>query len=623
MTGDDTGTTKPYLAGLDGLRAIAVTAVVLYHLFPALLPGGFVGVDVFFVISGFLITTLLLAEHARTGRVRLREFWVRRARRLLPALFLVIGVASSVALLVGGDVLVGLDRQIVGAGTFTNNWLEMAAGSDYFDATTLHVFTNFWSLAVEEQFYAVWPFVVVGLLGLPVLAWRHRAGALTALLLALGSAAWMAVVFDGANATRVHYGTDTHAVGLMLGAALAFRRDRRHATPTGDPGSGPARRRLTQALGLLSLAALVGLMIWLPERAAVTYRGGLALASLLTAVVIVASVGQRGVLRRLLESAPLRWLGLHSYGIYLWHWPVIVLLRHALPADVPGSTTALVAGVATLAAAAASYRHLEEPVRRLGVRAFLRRGVRKEAIVAGRSGTGWRLPAHPFLLVACALVAMTTAAVVGAPATTQAQRQVAEGQRVIAHAGPVPARRPEQHPAATSTPPAPLAPQPYHPITGSSITLVGDSVALASAGELQARFPGIYIDAKVSRSMRQGGLETIERLRSAGSLRRVLVVALGTNGAFGDGNLDRLLSEVGKERKVVFVTAHAARDWVRANNDALRAVVGRYPNVRVAEWDAAIRARPGGLASDGIHPNRVGVAIYADCVQAALAQMKQ
>jgi peptidoglycan/LPS O-acetylase OafA/YrhL len=173
------------LRGLDGLRAIAVTTVIAFHLTPGLLPGGYVGVDVFFVISGFLITTLLLRERADTGRVALRAFWARRARRLLPALALVVLVACTSALVIGGDVLVRIGTQVLGAATFSYNWLGIASETSYFDTTTPELFRNLWSLAVEEQFYLIWPFVVLVLVLVP---WRWARVALVAAL-AVGSIA--------------------------------------------------------------------------------------------------------------------------------------------------------------------------------------------------------------------------------------------------------------------------------------------------------------------------------------------------------------------------------------------------------------------------------------------------
>jgi len=214
-------TTTPrsfHVAGLDGVRAIAVVLVILFHLSPGAVTGGFIGVDLFFVVSGFLITSLLLREYAAAGRISLRGFWTRRARRLLPALVLLLLACSTAAYAIGGDVLVGIGQQLLGAITFSSNWLFLAASSNYFDATTPELFRNLWSLAVEEQFYLVWPLLLVLVL-LRVPRWVRIAAAA---VLAVGSAAWMAALFTPDNATRVYYGTDTHFFGIAIGAALAF-----------------------------------------------------------------------------------------------------------------------------------------------------------------------------------------------------------------------------------------------------------------------------------------------------------------------------------------------------------------------------------------------------------------
>ncbi|MFK4808377.1 acyltransferase family protein, partial [Microbacterium sp. ZW CA_36] len=241
-------------AGLDGMRAIAVTLVVVYHLFPPhVLPGGFLGVDVFFVISGFLITSLLLREHTATGRVALGRFWQRRARRLLPALAVVVAVCSALAWLIGGDVLVDLDAQVLGAATFSYNWVSIGGGGGYFAAATPELFRNFWSLAVEEQFYLVWPLVFPLFLLLPR-AWARIAAAFA---LAAGSAAWMGVVVSsGGDLTRAYFGTDTHAFGLLLGVGLAFLLAPLSRARWAD---SRAARRLTGAAGALAVAGLVAL----------------------------------------------------------------------------------------------------------------------------------------------------------------------------------------------------------------------------------------------------------------------------------------------------------------------------------------------------------------------------
>jgi peptidoglycan/LPS O-acetylase OafA/YrhL len=267
----------PRIRGLDGLRALAVAAVVGYHLEPARLPGGFVGVDMFFVVSGFLITTLLLREIGSTSWIDLPRFWTRRARRLLPALLLVLLVSVPVARLVEPDLTVGIGRQVLGALTFSTNWLEISAGSDYFDETAPELLRPLWSLAIEEQFYVVWPLLVVLLL-VAVRSgwWRTRivvAGAVV-------SAGAMALLYPaGDDPTRVYYGTDTHAFGLLLGAAVTLRWVR----------AGPLLRGVrAHLLPLLAFAGLGALWLGLRSESALTYPGGLLAASLLTLVLVLA-----------------------------------------------------------------------------------------------------------------------------------------------------------------------------------------------------------------------------------------------------------------------------------------------------------------------------------------------
>ncbi|MDO9589606.1 MAG: acyltransferase, partial [Microcella sp.] len=210
------------LAGLDGLRALAIVLVLAYHLFPGLAPGGFIGVDIFLVVSGYLITALLIAEHRADGRIRLKRFWARRARRLLPALVVVVAVTTTIAAVIGGDVLVGIGWQLAGALTFSSNWWSIANGSSYLDQTSPELFRHFWSLAVEEQFYLLWPLAVIALLAVPL---RHLRIALP-LAIAVASAVAMALLagdpaVDPTPASAAYYSTLTHGFGLLLGAGLA------------------------------------------------------------------------------------------------------------------------------------------------------------------------------------------------------------------------------------------------------------------------------------------------------------------------------------------------------------------------------------------------------------------
>jgi len=604
MPTDDTPALRPAarVAGLDGLRAFAVVVVVLFHLTPGVAIGGFLGVDVFFVVSGFIITRLLLLEHLATGGIRLRGFWARRARRLLPALVVLLLACSTAALAVGGDVLVGLGGQLLASLTFSSNWYFIATGSDYFAGAVPELFRNLWSLAVEEQFYLLWPLVLL------VVVLRMSRGGRIALLAGAtaASALAMALLLTPGQPTAVYYGTGTHAFGLTLGALLAVvsRWWPVHALEW--------PRAARRGLGVAGVAALAGLLVLtavMPGDADWTYRGGLLAVAVLTAVLIAAFLVPGSPLVRAIDIAPLRWIGERSYGIYLWHWPVFILLAAALPTwtgdPVLVWVLGAIAAAITVVAAAVSFRFVETPVRRDGFRATWRAwvaGWRRSRLAAVASGV--------VLLLAVGGVAGTAAAVVMQPDSGEVERRVEAGEHAI-HETPSPSPTPD----AT---PEPMGPP--QELRGDQITAVGDSVMLAAVPELQAAFPGIQIDAAVSRQMSTApGI--LRSLRDAGALRPVVVVALGTNGSVGDATLAEIRDILGPERELVLVTAQAPRGWIPGVNEKLAAFAWQYRNIELADWHTAIQPHLDELARDQVHFGHVGATIFTATITEALQRL--
>lgn len=647
-----TSSVRPYeanrryiLPGLDGLRAIAVLLVIVYHFWPTVLPGGMIGVDIFFVISGFLITSLLLREGALNGRIALGSFWVRRARRLLPAIALMILVLGPVSLIVGGDIQVNLGRQLLGAATFSSNWISIFAGNDYFAQTSPELFTNFWSLAVEEQFYVLWPLLIVASGLLLGRRWRHFSAVMVlGILASLGVAAFL--LMNGTPISRIYYGTDTHLYGLLLGALLAFARPWSLYPPMGKK----ALYRVAQPFGLiaftrvmvswLSLFALIPYAILVPESAPGAIPWGLFGASLLALGVIQGMLpdmlaGASEALRRLLNFAPLRWVGERSYGLYLWHWPLAVVMHYVLGADRSPLVNVGVL-VATFAIAEMSYRWVETPIRRRGFRESANR-----VIASFQNATVKALPIALTLLVIAAAGA-TGVAVRTAPTMTTAQQSVEDGKRAAAErlkarqearasasANPSATAKDDKDAKADASASASASQEATGPINSSQVTVVGDSIVVAVSPDLYDKMPEAQIDAAEGRTIAKA-LPIIKTMGASGQIRKTLVLSVTANSTILDGQLDQVLAAMPADSKLVLVTGYGPRNlsWIEHSNTKIHEFASQHSDrVIIADWNSAIRqalqTQSGLLASDGVHPEPAGQELYARVVEQAIAKAQK
>lgn len=334
-----------YVPGLDGLRGTAVAGVLLFHA-SALLRGGYLGVDLFFVLSGYLITALLLREHDETGRIDLRAFWVRRFRRLMPALLaLVPAIALYARFLAEPSALASLRADALATLAYVANWRAIVAKRSYWEMFAApSPLEHTWSLAIEEQFYLVWPLIVAG-----VLRWGRRALVVVVGVLAVASALTMLLLYEEGRTMRVYLGTDARGAAILVGAALAL--------------SGV--RRVPGWLGVVALAVLAFAWGFLDGQSELLYRGGFWITEVACAVLIAACVSGEGV-ARIFAWRPLRLLGTISYGVYLWHWPVyVVLSEERVRLGFPALLALRLA--LTFVIALASYRWLERPIRERGV----------------------------------------------------------------------------------------------------------------------------------------------------------------------------------------------------------------------------------------------------------------
>ncbi|WP_237243680.1 acyltransferase family protein, partial [Rothia nasimurium] len=540
---------------------------------------------------------------------------------------------------VGGDAQVGLGRQILGAFTYSSNWLLIWAGNDYFTQTSPELMTNFWSLAVEEQFYLFWPVVMVFVFMFTAKWWQRAL--VPGILGALSLLAAVVLGLLGASTTRLYYGTDTHLYGLMLGVLLAMMIPWSMYPPVDGRlyplvgyGNG-IWGWLRQLVGWVSLVAVLPFALTLSDHSSWLMPWGLLVGSLLGMGIIQALLpdvrgGTSGLFRGLLSLAPLRWIGQRSYGIYLWHWPLMVLAHYTFGA---ARSPWVNVGVLflTLIVAGLSYMYVEQPVRQLGFRGALSAWF--SAMVAP---TGRALPVGAAVLAGVTLIA-TVFAVRTAPTMTQAEAVVAAGANYAQASAPAPqpttasaAPSSSDSPSASAEPAESASPSPTSStapsaaVDGSQVTIVGDSVTLASSIALGEAMPQALVNAEVSRTS-AAALPVVEQMVDSGQMREVLVLSVTANSTFTVAQLEQLKASVSPngERKIVLVTGvgPANLTWIEPSNQVIREFATQNPDtVFVADWQAAAKGHPEYLVSDGVHPQNEGLTVYAQTVKDAVAK---
>ncbi len=623
-----------YMPGLDGLRAIAVLAVIAFHLEFGWAPGGLLGVGIFFTLSGYLITDILLAQLSRQGKIKLGGFWLARARRLLPALFVMLAIVLAWVTIFGPAQTQQFRDSVVSAIFYVNNWQQIIGDVSYFARFEAPgPMNHLWSLAVEEQFYIVWPFLLF--LGVKVIRDRENPGgvrpklALWTLGLGLISAILMAVLYKaGTDPSRVYYGTDTRAFELLFGAALAMvwpsRRLSRKITPQA--------RKTLDGLGALGLV-VIALMIWrTSELSPFLYRGGFVLLSLAVILVLMAATHPACRLGVLLGVKPLRWVGVRSYGIYLWHAPVIVLTN---PSDHPGPSVprALLQVAAIFAISALSWKFIEEPIRHGAVgRFFARRRAR---------GWGWTTFSPQGRAALIGSVAVLFAAVLGMAGVNSAPEgadaRVAEavkgGTAKKAPLTPVQAARSDKTSCkkvihiGDSTSEGLNSPD-YLPIPGQRIEAQYEDVGskeeileISGARSIEERFEGEPNAQEVAAAWKAEGYEGC------------WVLAMGTNEAANVAagstvgereRIDKMMAIIGDEpvmwvnvRSIVPPGDPYSKENMEKWDEELVLACDSYPNMRVYDWASDVK--DAWFIEDGIHFTSPGYAARAQLIAQALA----
>ena len=608
------------VAGLDGLRGIAVLAVIIYHADLGILPGGFLGVDIFFVLSGFLITSILIQEISKTGKIDRAQFYLRRIRRLMPALFLMLLFAVIASGLWAHDAAYPVRRDLPWALTFVVNWSYIFFDQSYFvNISRPPMLQHLWSLAIEEQFYVIWPMVLILLTKTKLSMAKTRATIfLVALIGAVSSSLLMAYLsikngYPTPNdPSRVYFGTDTHSMGLLIGCAAAAvwseTRFKEQITPD--------RRSALNIFSLLPIAVIAYYIIRITEFDRGLYVYGFTIVSVASAVLVFLTTHPALRIGKLLSAKPLVWIGERSYGIYIWHWPIFMLLRPGIDNSWPENLNTLVRFVLLFVVSDISYRLIELPIR-------------KGAI--GKTIAKWReigipKPTIPQLISSILGTALFATAFLGMYRAPVANAENLIGLGGITAVDQDPTSSPQ--PAPTQVTPEPIislpadadakAPTAQEIQRAANSTIVfGDSVVLSALTSLQSTLGDIAIDAEIARQPAVIA-QRIELRRKEQRLGNDVVIHMGTNGVVTRKDLEPILQSLSDRRRVVVVNVKVPRKWMKASNAMIAELAPLYPNVRIADWAATADGHRKYFGPDGVHLTKTGGQAFATLIKETL-----
>ncbi|WIY60757.1 acyltransferase family protein [Bacillus arachidis] len=592
-----------YMVGLDSLRGLAILGVILYHINFNWMPGGFLGVAVFFVLSGYLITDILAIEWKRNKRIDLKNFWLRRARRLLPGMFVMLVVVLAWITIFHSSLLGKMRGDSLAALLYFSNWWYIYHKLSYFDSfNQLSPLNHFWSLAVEEQFYVVWPFIIS-------LAFRYiKQKSRIILFIVLGAAASalaMAILYEpGVDPSRIYYGTDTRAFSLLIGAALAL------IWPSSRLANKiiPKARLILDVVGGIALIVIL-VMFWKTNQYdPFLYQGGMVLLSIATALLVANLAHPASRIALFLRFRPLRWMGVRSYGIYLWHYPIIALTTPKVHAGEFSLTRAILQFVLIIVVAQISWKFIENPIRQGALRNIRSKNwkIRNLALSGKLAIVG------ALLISSIAVFGLSTAS----KAKENSQKDKVESVQAEPAKHPVAVREKSAEEPPQNKEQQEANTQSKDPLT---VTAVGDSIMIDIAPYLKNAFPNIVIDAKVGRQLSKA-IPAVEQLKNQGNLGNHVIVGLGTNGAFTKDQLVSLVQLIGNERKIVLINTRVPRPWESLVNEKLKEVASEYKNVTLVDWYTASAGNKAYFEPDGVHLTKAGAEAYAALVAKAVNQ---
>ncbi|WP_270630697.1 acyltransferase family protein [Limosilactobacillus mucosae] len=607
---------KQYVTGIDGVRTLAVLGVIIYHLLPTTLPGGYLGVPLFLLISGYFVTLQLVRQMDQTGGIQLTKFYLKRLRRLYPVLIVMLTVTTAYITLFARDLLHNIKSTIATNLLWVYNWWEIGHGQSYFDRFNGESpFTHLWTLGVEAQFYFLWPLILFMLF----LILRKRSKIKwTVFILAVASAVEMALLFDPQNINRVYYGTDTRAFSLLLGSwlALCWPIDHLNANLTAHAA------RILDGVGIGALLITLPGFFTLPGQSSWTYRGGMFFYSLIGMILIATIVHPGSHMNRWLTNPFFTWIGQRSYGIYVYQLPVMVFYERVVEIGRHPVINALVECLLILAISEFSYRLVEQPLAHYQWR-YLPASIRHWIDFKMHDWHQW-LKVGPVVIICfialCGLMlpskpakksAVQTRIEKSRQVTAAKNKQIAKGKAAKVN---VNSKSLQKKYGLTSNQ--------LKAASELKVTAIGDSVMADASQDIQEIMPHAYVDAEVGR---QGSATpaVIKDLKAKGQLQKNVILNLGTNGAMDSQTINDILTAIGKDHQVYWITPHVpTRDWEQTVCDQIKQAAKQNTNVHVIDWNQAANGHAEWFAQDKVHMNEQGNAYFTRLIVKTILKNK-
>ena len=600
-----------YLPSIDSLRALAVLAVIIYHVDVNYLPGGFLGVDLFFVLSGYLISSLIIKEYRKTGSINLYNFYLRRARRLLPAVYFMITVGIILMVMFNEVLLKKSHLDAIFGYIYSSNWWYIFHKLDYFDSFgSQSPFKHLWSLAIEEQFYMIFPLLFL-------LINSKKKGkdgtyklSKSFLYIVLGlifvSLITHILLFDINNISRIYFGTDTRAFSLLVGVvgAILYPMDKLNTKIT------PQENLVYSVVSLISISALITIMIYTSEYNTWLYRGGFLLVAILGIIIIISSGKQYTVMAKLLSFKPVVFIGKTSYSLYLWHFPILVLTTPVSEIGNPNNFYVILRVILTFIVAIISYVFVETPIRKLGFKNYVSIIYKKIVI---KSKKMKKIVASIAVVVSLLFVMgilgksvpyLSTAFVKEVESNKESQF-VNKGENNKDNNQNQDNKKAENKDDKNDNN---NTEKKY-----SSVVVIGDSLTVDIGEKFQEIYPGAVIDGKIGRQL-YVAVDEAKGYSQYNNENSAIIFQLGTNGPFTESQIEDLL-KVFDKADIYFVNIKVPRAWEKTVNTALQEAKEKHANVNIIDWYSVANSGKDLFEPDRVHLNLTGVAEMVTLIQ--------